>query len=147
VRLRLPRKLDFAQRDENNRRLGYAGEEWTVGFEGHRLDTSGLRELVTQIDWVSARLGDGAGYDIKSFDSATRPRFIEVKTTNGGALTPFNVSRNEVEFSREAGDEFYLYRVFDFSVAPRLFILRGNLVETVALEPVDYRARLTAAVK
>lgn len=146
-RPRIPRKLDFAQRDENNRKLGRAGESWTLGFEAHRLRAERLDELVPQIVWASDRLGDGLGYDIESFDSGPTSRYIEVKTTNGGALTPFNVSRNEVEFSRETDAQFYLYRVFDFSSDPRLYILRGSLHETVALEPVDYRARLKALTR
>ena len=71
-------------------------------------------------------------------------RFIEVKTTNGSQLTPFIVSRNEVEFSEEAEDAFCLYRVFNFAQAPGLFILRGSLTASVHLEPLDYRARLRA---
>jgi hypothetical protein len=141
-RPRIPRKLDFAQRDENNRKLGRAGESWTLGFESHRLRAERLEEMVPKIVWASDRLGDGLGYDIESFDPGPASRYIEVKTTNGGALTPFNVSRNEVEFSRETDGQFYLYRVFDFSSDPRLFILRGSLQDSVALEPVDYRARL-----
>jgi hypothetical protein len=146
-RPRIPRKLDFAQRDENNRKLGRAGESWTLGFEANRLRMERLDELVPKIDWASDRRGDGLGYDIESFDAGPTSRFIEVKTTNGGALTPFNVSRNEVEFSRETDGQFYLYRVFDFSIVPRLYILRGSLHETVALEPVDYRARLKALTR
>jgi hypothetical protein len=144
-RPRIPRNLDFAQRDENNRKLGRAGESWTLGFESHRLRAERLEEMVPKIVWASDRLGDGLGYDIESFDSGPTSRFIEVKTTNGGALTPFNVSRNEVEFSREADGQFYLYRVFNFSIAPRLYVLRGSLTDSFTLEPVDYRARLRAA--
>jgi hypothetical protein len=40
--------------------------------------------------------GDGAGFDIASFDPDGRERFIEVKTTNGAATTPFFLTRNEM---------------------------------------------------
>jgi len=44
-RVRLPRKVDFAARDESNRRLGYAGEQWVIEFEQQRLTQAGLSEL------------------------------------------------------------------------------------------------------
>lgn len=88
LRLRLPRKVDFAARDEANRTLGRAGEHWTLGFEQQRLVEAGQPELFQAVDWVSERLGDGAGYDILSFDVAGQERFIEVKTTNGAKTTP-----------------------------------------------------------
>ncbi|KVL00398.1 protein NO VEIN domain-containing protein [Burkholderia ubonensis] len=62
--------------------------------------------------------------------------------TNDIGAPPFVVSRNELEFSEEAEDVFCLYRVFDFAKAPRLFILRGALSNSLHLEAIDYRARL-----
>lgn len=145
-RLRLPKKLDYAARDERNRLLGHGGEAWVVGYEKARLMEEGRPDLVGQVDWISERCGDGAGYDILSYEADDIARFIEVKTTNGGSLTPFIVSKNEVEFSQETEDAFCLYRVFDFAESPRLFILRGSLSDSLQLEPLDYRARLKALV-
>ena len=146
-RQRLPRKLDYAARDERNRNLGHSGESWVLGFEENRLNEASRADLVTRIDWVSERCGDGTGYDIMSFEEDEVIRFIEVKTTNGGSLTPFIISQNELEFSEETEDAFCLYRVFEFSKAPRLFILRGDLNEALHLEAMDYRARLHARLR
>lgn len=143
-RERLPRKMDYAAREERNRLLGRAGEDWTLRFEHERLAAEGRPDLVGRIDWLSERAGDGAGYDILSYETNEVSRFIEVKTTNGGALSQFVVTRNELSFSEETGDAFCLYRVFDFSRTPRLFILRGALADQLELEPIDYRARLRA---
>ena len=140
ARLRLPRKLDFAGRDEANRRLGRSGEQWVLDFEQRRLTDAGLPELYQRVDWISDRLGDGAGYDILSFESAEQRRYIEVKTTNGPHGSSFIISRNEIEFSKEAGDEFHLYRVFQFRQAPTLYTLRGDIAQHVHLEALDYRA-------
>lgn len=139
---RFARKFDYAQRDEHNRKLGYNGEAWTVEFETARLTNADRHDLVSKIDWVSDRLGDGTGYDILSFEDDEQARFIEVKTTNGGSMTPFIVTRNEVEFSEESEDAFCLYRLFEFSSKPQLFILRGSLQANLELEALDYRARL-----
>jgi hypothetical protein len=139
-RLRLPRKLDYVARDEQNRRLGRAGEQWALDFEQKRLTDAGLAELFQRVDWVSERLGDGAGYDILSYDSRDRQRFIEVKTTNQGYASAFVVTRNELEFAQEVGEAFHLYRVFAFRESPSLYMLRGDISKQLHLEPLDYRA-------
>ena len=146
-RERLPRKFDYATRDERNRRLGRSGESWVLGYEEERLREEQRPDLIARIDWISDRLGDGTGYDILSFESTEVARFIEVKTTNGGSLSSFIVSQNEVEFSEETEDSFCLYRVFNFAQSPRLFILRGPLTASVQLEALDYRARLRAVTQ
>ena len=140
VRPRIPRKLDFAARDEANRRLGRAGEQWVIGFEQQRLTEAGHPELFQHLDWVADTQGDGMGYDILSFESDGQSRFIEVKTTNGGIASSFIISHNELEFSQEAGEQFHLYRVFQFRTGPRLFTLSGDLSQHVHLKPTDYRA-------
>ncbi len=140
TRQRLPRKLDFAARDEANRTLGRAGEQWVIEFEQQRLIDMGSPELFQRIDWVSDTRGDGAGFDILSFEDETNHRFIEVKTTNGGLASSFLVSHNELEFSKETNEQFYLYRVFQFRDGPRLFMLSGDLTQHVHLKPTDYRA-------
>ena len=139
-RVRLPKRIDFASRDEVNRKLGRAGERWAIDYEQQRLIEAGLGELFQRLDWVSDRLGDGTGYDILSYESPSEPRYIEVKTTNGTHTTSFIISRNELDFSREAGDAFFLYRVFQFRESPALYMLRGDVSKQLYLEPIDYRA-------
>jgi len=139
-RLRLPRKVDYAARDEGNRRLGRSGEQWVLGYEQQRLNDEGLGQLFSRVDWIADRLGDGLGYDILSFDAADKQRFIEVKTTNGAYLSSFIISRNELESADEVGPAFHLYRVFDFREQPKLFMLQGSLAGQLHLEPMDYRA-------
>lgn len=139
-RSRLPRKVDYAVRDEANRELGRRGEQWALAFEQRRLRDEHLGELFDRVDWVSDRLGDGAGFDILSFDAATEPRYIEVKTTNAGHESAFVLSHNELTFSREVGPRFALYRLFEFRRSPALYILRGDVSQHVYLSPIDYRA-------
>jgi len=139
-RMRLPRRVDYATRDESNRQLGRAGEQWAIQFEHQRLVDEGLPELVERLEWVSDRLGDGAGYDILSYDSPSSPRYIEVKTTNGPHASSFVITRNELSFSQEVGEAFCLYRVFQFRQEPALYMLRGDVSAQLHLEPMDYRA-------
>lgn len=99
-----------------------------------------MPELFQRVDWISDRLGDGAGYDILSYDSSDQARYIEVKTTNGAHTSAFIISRNELDFSQETGDAFHLYRVFQFRTTPLLYMLRGDVSKQLNLEPIDFRA-------
>lgn len=108
-------------------------ERGAIGFEQQRLMALGHPELFQGLDWVHDTQGDGAGYDILSFEHDGQSRFIEVKTTNCGIASPFLVIHNELEFSREAGNQFYLHRVFQFRNEPRLFTLCGDLTQHVYL--------------
>ena len=147
LKIRTAKKFDYAAREDRNRRLGRNGEAWAVEYERIRLGDDSRLDLANKIDWVADRLGDGLGYDILSYDSTDhtsteQSRFIEVKTTNSGETSPFMVTRNEIEFSEEQEDTFYLYRIFNFAKQPHLFILRGPLSGHVELEATDYKARL-----
>lgn len=133
------RRLDFTARDARNRRLGRSGEEFVLRFEEARLARAGRKDLAGRIEWVSESRGDGAGYDIASFDEDGRDRLIEVKTTNHGRSFPFLVTRNELSASR-AKENYSLYRVFDFRRAPRLFVLPGAISSHCRLQPALYRA-------
>ena len=87
--------------------------------------------------------GDGVGFDVLSFDEADdSERFIEVKTTGLGKHFPFYVTANEVRCSEDCPDRFRLYRVFDFSRDPRVYVVGGALSRECRLEPAVYRVRI-----
>src|SRR6185295_7470645 len=62
------RKYDVGARDARNRALGRAGEERVLAHERATLLTAGRTDLAHRIRWVSDVDGDGAGYDIRSFE-------------------------------------------------------------------------------
>ncbi len=108
---RLPeliRKFDPVERDYRNRSLGSAGEEFVVELERKRLTETRRPERARGVRWVAREEGDGAGYDVLSFDASSQPLLIEVKTTNGSARTPFYLSRNECEVASEKPDEWWI---------------------------------------
>lgn len=137
---RLVRRFDPAARDARNRQLGRAGEEFVLGVERRRLQEAGQGGLAEKIRWVSHEDGDGAGFDILSFDVSGAERLLEVKTTCGAERTPFYLTRNELALSEERPDEFRLVRVHQFANDPKIFTLVPPLSAHVALEPVTYRA-------
>ena len=135
------RRIDFAERDAANRRLGQLGEEFVVGLERSRLTLAGRDDLAGRVLWASRDLGDGLGFDVLTFDEADGgERLVEVKTTGLGKHFPFYVTDREVRCSEDVPERFQLHRVFDFGGTPRLYVLRGSLRERCRLEPVAYRA-------
>lgn len=140
----LVRKFDPVERDMRNRELGHAGEELVLRYEQRFLVGCDRPDLAKNVRWISKEEGDGAGYDILSFDPNGGKRFIEVKTTVGGNRTPFFVSRNEHQFAERNADNFCLFRVFNFRKEPRAFELNGPLARFVRLSTESYRADFQA---
>tara|TARA_R110000772_G_scaffold187380_5_gene298529 strand:- start:17176 stop:18015 length:840 start_codon:yes stop_codon:yes gene_type:complete len=137
---RLIRKFDPAARDARNRELGKLGEARVLASEQTRLTSDGRADLADKIRWVSELDGDGAGYDILSFEKDGSERYLEVKTTVGYRRTPFYLSRNEIRFSQERPDGFRLFRLYDFAKAPKAFVIEPPLEHRLVLEPTNYQA-------
>jgi hypothetical protein len=133
-------RFDFVARDAANRDLGRRGEEFVLEFERKRLHEGGRRDLVQRIEWTAQIRGDGAGYDIESFNADGGMRLIEVKTTGLGKYFPFAVTGNEVRCSQARPREFHLYRVFNFGLKARMYMLQGELSKSCHLDPTQYRA-------
>jgi hypothetical protein len=133
-------KRDYLEREALNQSLGLAGERFVIEYEHWRLVRLGQHKLADSVQHVSQSRGDGLGYDVLSYEQDGRERFIEVKTTSFGRETPFFVSRGELALSKQAGDQFHLYRLFDFRKTPRLFDLDGSLEQHCLLDPITYKA-------
>lgn len=138
---RLVRKYDPAARDHRNRLLGRLGEQYILNHEIARLMAADQMKLALQVEWTSDVHGDGAGYDIKSFEPDGSDRLIEVKSTKGGPTTDFFVSRTEREVSMERPDAWRLYRLHTLPTAPRFFVLPPPLEQSVSLKAENWRAQ------
>lgn len=137
---RLVRKFDPVARDFRNRQLGHAGESMLVDFERRRLTALDRPDLARKVRWVSQEDGDGAGYDIHSYNARGEDRLLEVKTTRGARTTPFFLTRNEVSLAEERPDSFRLCRLYDVAQAPRLYRVKPPLAAALTLEPEAWRA-------
>jgi len=136
----IARKYDVAERDARNRALGRAGEERVLAHERASLLAAGRTDLAERIRWVSHVDGDGAGYDILSFDTDGRDRLIEVKTTNGWERTPFHITRNELAVAEERRGKWRLVRLWNFAREPKAFELRPPLEAHVSLMATSFQA-------
>ncbi len=135
VKLKTPNYIEIEQ---NNRKLGELGEELVIEYERWRLIDIGRESYAEQVEWVSKDLGDGAGFDVLSKNKDGSDRYIEVKTTKLGELTPFYFSKNELKFSRKKSTRYFLYRVFRFNQHPNVFIKNGSFDEVCTYEPVSF---------
>lgn len=133
-------KRDYLEREARNQSLGLAGEEFVLQYEHWRLNQLGQPKLADRVEHISRTKGDGLGFDVLSYETDGRERFVEVKTTTFGKDTPFFLSRGELALSSQAKEQFHLYRLFEFRKTPRLFALVGALEQHCSLDPVTYRA-------
>ncbi len=136
----IARRFDVAGRDARNRLLGRAGEECILLHERSSLIAAGRDDLARSIRWTSDQDGNGAGYDIASFDIDGRTRLIEVKTTNGWERTPFHISRNELSVANDRRQEWCLVRLWNFAREPRAFEMRPPIDAHVSLMPTSFQA-------
>lgn len=136
----IARKYDVAGRDARNRALGHAGEKRVLAHERATLLAAGRTDLASRVRWVSQVDGDGAGYDIRSFDAAGSERLIEVKTTNGWERTPFQITRNELAVAEAHRKGWRLMRLWNFAREPQAFELCPPLEAHVSLMVIGYQA-------
>jgi hypothetical protein len=145
------RKYDFEVRDERLRRVGRAGEEFVVEYEKARLAAIGRHDLADRVEWVTDTLGDGAGFDVLSYDDRDQELYVDARDlrrsappdpTNFDKYQPFLISRNEVSFSARHAERYSLYRVFHFALAPKLFRLNGSVEKAVQLSPLVFEGKL-----
>lgn len=138
----LASKFDVAERDARNRKLGLAGEERVFENERIILRAAGRHDLAEKVRWTSKEDGDGAGFDISSFEPEGASRLIEVKTTNGWDRTPFHLSRNELAVADANRDTWHLVRLWNFARTPKAFSIRPPLQSYVELTPSSFLASI-----
>ena len=133
-------KVNYLAREAANAALGSAGERFIINYEHARLIYLGKENLAERVERISETEGDQAGFDILSFDETGKDRYIEVKTTKYGKQTPFFVSSNELDFSKQNSEKYHLYRLFQFRKEPKLFTLQGYLENNFRLAATTFRA-------
>jgi len=136
------RAVDYLALEARNSALGIEGERYVLGYERARLVHAGKPNLADRIEHTSAEEGDGAGFDVRSYETDGSDRFIEVKTTAYGIYTPLYLSRNELRVSQDKNERYHLYRAFRFRKSPRLFTVAGRLDRTLRLEATAYVGRV-----
>jgi hypothetical protein len=138
---RRPIKINYLEKEQNNRLLGEGGEKFVFEYERWRLVTVGKAILAEEVKWVSKESGDGLGYDILSKNEDGSDKYIEVKTTKLSKESPFYVTRGELDFAAENFNNFFLYRVYNFATTPQFFVKQGKYEDFCKLQPVTFIGR------
>jgi hypothetical protein len=134
-----PIKTNYLEREQNNSLLGAEGEKFVLEFEKMRLISQKQAHFIDELRWISRDEGDGTGYDILSKNENGSDRFIEVKTTKLSKETPIFLTSNERAFASAKGDDFFLYRVFNFGKRPKIFIKQGSYEKFCIIQPTQFR--------
>ncbi|MCT8138448.1 DUF3883 domain-containing protein [Anaerobacillus sp. CMMVII] len=136
------RKLNFDEINARNKSIGLKGEVFVLQHEKDSLNT----ELAEKVIHVSLEEGDGAGYDILSYDANGNPKFLEVKTTTGPKNTPFYLSENEKAFIEVYKEEAEIVRVYNFQEASGkgdIYRLNGkDFLNQVTLQAIAFKVTL-----
>jgi hypothetical protein len=135
-----PSKVNFLEREQNNRSIGAEGEKLVFEYEKWRLSKEGKENLADKVEWVSKEKGDGAGFDILSKNINGTDRYIEVKSTKLSKESPFFLSANELMFASSKGKDFFLYRVYHLHSNPKFFFKNGMYESFTVLKPETYKA-------
>lgn len=130
--------------------IGEAGENLVYKYECEKIEQAKKNGEIDKsifVKWIS-REDDCAGYDILSYDIDKKSeKYIEVKTTSGGKNTPFYISENELNFSKDHADKYCIYRVYGIKNEKdvvRFYSIEGNLEEqeNFELSKKDYLVSL-----
>ncbi len=135
-------KTNLGERDERNRNLGLAGEKLVIQHEMQKLIDFGRSDLANKVEHV-AKENDYAGYDVLSFDEHGNEKYIEVKTTKQSKGSAFFISRNEIEVSIEKGEQYWLFRVYNFDERTGManfYSLQGPVDQMFELKPESFKA-------
>jgi hypothetical protein len=136
-------KTERESNERNNNIIGLKGEEYVRDAEKQLLIDNGRSDLAENVDHVSVTNGDGVGYDIKSFSLDGGIKYIEVKTTNSDKNAKFFISENELAFSEQNPEKYYIYRLYNFNQKSKknaCYIIQGNMREKLMLCPTSYDA-------
>jgi hypothetical protein len=132
--------FDAAGQSDENAKLGRKGEEWVLKFEKKRLRMAQRADLAARVVWASETIGDGLGYDIRSFTEDGKTILIEVKTTNGVMGRRFPITDHELNVADVERRRYRVYRVFNFAKKPQIYQLKGPLRGQLLLVPLSYSA-------
>lgn len=131
---------DFIQESIDKKEIGDAGEALVKQYEIQRLKNIGHEDLSEQVEIVK----DGKGYDILSFDEKRKPKYIEVKTTSGNGLTPFDYTLNEKTFAEQNSESYFIYRLYNYDEETNTadFFVINALEKEVLMRPTTFKVYL-----
>lgn len=138
------RNINFEGEAKKNSATGKAGEDLVVDYEKAKLISDGREDLAEKVFATRNIAGNAERFDVLSYDKDGKEKYIEVKTTKGNLDNLFYISENEVAFSEEFPDRYYLYRVYKFDTKTKsayLNIKKGP-IDRNCLQAINYVGRI-----
>jgi hypothetical protein len=140
---RTAQKIDNWDEINSRRKMtGDEGEEIILIMERKFFESIARDDLADRVRHVSVEQGDGLGYDILSFFSDGREKYIEVKSTKTSLATPYYLSRNELQFFKEHPQDAFIYRVFISDNEPQIKAdLSSDIFIINEITPIQYMVK------
>ena len=139
-------KTDLTSIDSNEKsklqNLGNIGEDLVRLYE-----ISYLKSIGRDIDAEKVRLTSGQeAFDILSFDENGQEKYIEVKTTLGGADTPFFISKNSYDMMQRHPTNYWIYRLYNFDLNKNVaeyFQVSSMNQDKLIIEPLQFKVSIS----
>ncbi len=134
------RYMDHVAKQKRHKRIGDLGEQIVLQHEQEHCSSN----FVNKIEHSSKIQGDGLGFDILSFDERGEPKYIEIKATTGGRERPFFITGVELARSKQEGDKYFLYRLYNLdekNMTADYFIIQGDL-SNYCVNPIEFEVIL-----
>jgi hypothetical protein len=136
--------INHIQNSKENKRIGDLGELFVMQLERGKLINANKPKLAKKVAHHAIDKGDGLGYDVLSFDEKGNEMFIEVKSTKGSKNTPFYITRNELERSKQEQEKYFIYRIYNFNdelIKGDVLVMQGD-VSDLCIEAVNYKVKM-----
>ncbi|MDA9659754.1 DUF3883 domain-containing protein [Pseudomonadota bacterium] len=104
----------------SKRETGIAGEDYVYDFEVDYLKRNGRKDLAKLVVKQCEDKSSFPGYDIKSFNLDGEEIYIEVKSSASLKKDNFEISSNEFNAAKRYRDKYFIYRVVNAKVDPRI---------------------------
>lgn len=114
------RKVDWKKVQASKDKTAALGEEIVFDILSEDAKKNNLKMPVH----VSKDEGDGTGYDIRAWDDGGNEIHVEVKASKNRYADGFEMSRNEIEVSKDPNYKYLIYRVYSLNVKMREYCIR-----------------------
>ena len=116
------------RRSKKSDKIRRLGEEFIVDYEKKQLINKGLPELAAKVVFHREdAVHRTPGWDITSFFDDGRPKYIEVKSSEGDTINDIILTRNEWAKAQDPAlaNDYFIYLVTNITNKPKIEILRN----------------------
>lgn len=137
--------VDFDKIHNQNTKLGTLGEDIVVEYEKRELMKAGRKDLAKKVVATRNTIGNTAKFDIYSYEADGTEKYIEVKTTTGECDDFFFISGNELQYSCDLQDKYYLYRLYHLDLKNKTveFKVLNGAIRADDLKSIHYVGRIS----